>query len=85
MIKTEVQEGISPRRVLYMEIKGRQDIPLTRTGDNLNLREIEQKAAESARFLRVSIEGFWNEPGGSLSSTYIKMLRHLNMDQIKEH
>lgn len=58
MIKTEVQEGISPRRVLYMEIKGRQDIPLTRTGDNLNLREIEQKAAESARFLRVSIEGF---------------------------
>nr|YP_003934476.1 photosystem I assembly protein Ycf4 [Cathaya argyrophylla]ULF03470.1 photosystem I assembly factor II [Cathaya argyrophylla]ULF47404.1 photosystem I assembly factor II [Cathaya argyrophylla]ULF47474.1 photosystem I assembly factor II [Cathaya argyrophylla]ULF47516.1 photosystem I assembly factor II [Cathaya argyrophylla]ULF47579.1 photosystem I assembly factor II [Cathaya argyrophylla] len=58
MIKTEIQEGISPRRVLYMEIKGRQDIPLTRTGDNLNLREIEQKAAESARFLRVSIEGF---------------------------
>jgi hypothetical protein len=41
-----------------MEIKGRQDIPLTRTGDNVNLREIEQKAAESARFLRVSIEGF---------------------------
>lgn len=38
-----------PRRVLYMEIKGRQDIPLTRTGDNVNLREIEQKAAESAR------------------------------------
>jgi len=31
MIKMEFQEGISPRRVLYMEIKGRQDIPLTRT------------------------------------------------------
>lgn len=58
MIKMEIQEGISPRRVLYMEIKGRQDIPLTRTGDNVNLREIEQKAAELARFLRVSIEGF---------------------------
>jgi hypothetical protein len=58
MIKMEIQEGISPHRVLYMEIKGRQDIPLARTGDNLNLREIEQKAAESARFLRVSIEGF---------------------------
>ena len=52
-----------------MEIKGRQDIPLARTGDNLNLREIEQKAAELARFLRVSIEGFWNEPRGSLYST----------------
>lgn len=84
MIKTEIQEGISPRRVLYMEIKGRQDIPLTRTGDNVNLREIEQKAAESARFLRVSIEGFWNA-GVSLSSTYIQMSRHLNMARIKEH
>ena len=69
MIKMEIQEGISPCHVLYMEIKGRQDIPLARTGDNLNLREIEQKAAESARFLRVSIEGFWNEPRGSLYST----------------
>ena len=58
MIKTEVQEGISARRVFYMEIKGRQEIPLTRIGDNLNLRDIEQKAAESARFLNTSIEGF---------------------------
>ncbi len=41
MIKMEIQEGISARRVLYMEIKGRQYIPLTRTGDNVNLREIE--------------------------------------------
>nr|UPV70984.1 photosystem I assembly protein Ycf4 [Cephalotaxus oliveri]UPV71066.1 photosystem I assembly protein Ycf4 [Cephalotaxus oliveri]UPV71148.1 photosystem I assembly protein Ycf4 [Cephalotaxus oliveri] len=54
-IKMEVQEGIFPRRVLYIEIKGQQDIPLTR---NLTLREMEQKAAELARFLRVSIEGF---------------------------
>nr|YP_009522017.1 photosystem I assembly protein Ycf4 [Abies concolor]YP_010038316.1 photosystem I assembly protein Ycf4 [Abies georgei var. smithii]AXQ01091.1 photosystem I assembly protein Ycf4 [Abies concolor]QJU48700.1 photosystem I assembly protein Ycf4 [Abies georgei var. smithii]WNZ33815.1 photosystem I assembly protein Ycf4 [Abies ernestii var. salouenensis] len=58
MIKMEVKEGISPRRVLYMEIKGLQNIPLTRIGDNLNLRDIEQKAAESARFLNTSIEGF---------------------------
>nr|YP_010165223.1 photosystem I assembly protein Ycf4 [Chamaecyparis pisifera]AQM39016.1 photosystem I assembly protein Ycf4 [Chamaecyparis lawsoniana]AQM39099.1 photosystem I assembly protein Ycf4 [Chamaecyparis hodginsii]QJE70825.1 photosystem I assembly protein Ycf4 [Chamaecyparis obtusa]BCB64035.1 photosystem I assembly protein Ycf4 [Chamaecyparis obtusa var. formosana]BCB64865.1 photosystem I assembly protein Ycf4 [Chamaecyparis obtusa var. obtusa] len=57
-IKMEVQEGIFPRRVIYMEIKGQQDIPLTRTEENLTLREMEQKAAELARFLRVSIEGF---------------------------
>nr|QYB21115.1 photosystem I assembly protein Ycf4 [Austrotaxus spicata] len=57
-IKMEVKEGIFPRHVLYMEIKGQQDILLTRTEENLTLREMEQKAAELARFLRVSIEGF---------------------------
>nr|QGS65003.1 photosystem I assembly protein Ycf4 [Microcycas calocoma]QKN99130.1 photosystem I assembly protein Ycf4 [Microcycas calocoma] len=55
-IKMEVQEGLYPRRALYMEIKGQRDILLTRTGENFTLREIEQKAAELARFLRVSIE-----------------------------
>jgi hypothetical protein len=58
MIKMEIQECISPRHVLYMEIKGRQDIPSARTSDNLNLREIKEKAVESAHFLCVSIEGF---------------------------
>lgn len=56
-IRMEIQEGIYPRRILYMKIKGQQDIPLTRIGENLSLREIEEKAAELARFLRVSIEG----------------------------
>nr|YP_010917710.1 photosystem I assembly protein Ycf4 [Encalypta ciliata]UVG41296.1 photosystem I assembly protein Ycf4 [Encalypta ciliata] len=56
-IRIEVQEGIYPRRILYMKIKGQQDIPLTRIRENLTLREIEEKAAELARFLRVSIEG----------------------------
>jgi hypothetical protein len=56
-IRMEVQEGIYPRRILHMKIKGQQDIPLTRFGEKLTLREIEEKAAELARFLRVSIEG----------------------------
>nr|YP_010136173.1 photosystem I assembly protein Ycf4 [Nymphaea rudgeana]QWM95861.1 photosystem I assembly protein Ycf4 [Nymphaea rudgeana]UPX03791.1 photosystem I assembly protein Ycf4 [Nymphaea rudgeana] len=57
-IRIEVKEGLFPRRVLYMEIGGRGDIPLTRTDENLTPREIEQKAAESAYFLRVPIEVF---------------------------
>jgi len=56
-IRMEIQEGIYPRRILYMKLKGQQDIPLTRIVENLTLREIEEKAAELARFLRVSIEG----------------------------
>ncbi|KAA3468986.1 photosystem I assembly protein ycf4 [Gossypium australe] len=57
-IKIEVKEGIYARRVLYMEIRGQGAVPLTRTDENLTPREIEQKAAELAYFLRVPIEVF---------------------------
>ncbi|KAK8493453.1 hypothetical protein V6N12_044546 [Hibiscus sabdariffa] len=57
-IRIEVKEGIYARRVLYMEIRGQGAIPLTRTDENLTPREIEQKAAELAYFLRVPIEVF---------------------------
>ena len=57
-IRIEVKEGIYARRVLYMEIRGQGAIPLTRTDLNLTPREIEQKAAELAYFLRVPIEVF---------------------------
>nr|BAG50121.1 photosystem I assembly protein [Takakia lepidozioides]BAG50136.1 photosystem I assembly protein [Takakia lepidozioides]BDD17423.1 photosystem I assembly protein Ycf4 [Takakia lepidozioides] len=56
-IRMEIREGIYPRRILYMKIKGQQDVPLTRIEENLTLGEMEEKAAELARFLRVSIEG----------------------------
>lgn len=57
-IRIEVKEGIYARRVLYMEIRGQGAIPLTRTDENLTPRELEQKAAELAYFLRVPIEVF---------------------------
>lgn len=57
-IRIEVKEGISTRRVLYVEIRGQGAIPLTRTDESLTPREIEQKAAELAYFLRVPIEIF---------------------------
>nr|AWH05891.1 photosystem I assembly protein ycf4 [Asclepias engelmanniana] len=55
-IRIEVQEGISARHVLYMDIRGQGAIPLTRTDENLTPWEIAQKAAELASFLRVPIE-----------------------------
>ncbi|YP_009766852.1 photosystem I assembly protein Ycf4 (plastid) [Arachis duranensis] len=55
-IRIEVKEGISTRRILYMEIIGQGAIPLTRIDENLTSREIERKAAELAYFLRVPIE-----------------------------
>nr|UDZ61615.1 photosystem I assembly protein Ycf4 [Helanthium tenellum] len=57
-IRIEVKEDLYSRRVLYMEIRGQVAIPLTRTYENLTPREIEQKAAELAYFLRVPIEVF---------------------------
>nr|YP_009862975.1 Ycf4 protein [Anthoceros punctatus]YP_009863065.1 Ycf4 protein [Anthoceros agrestis]QKD76431.1 Ycf4 protein [Anthoceros punctatus]QKD76521.1 Ycf4 protein [Anthoceros agrestis] len=57
-IGMEVQEGFYPRRTLRLKIKGQQDVPLTYIGENLTLREIEEEAAELARFLQISIEGF---------------------------
>nr|QFG71232.1 photosystem I assembly protein Ycf4 [Mammillaria zephyranthoides] len=55
-IRIELQEGIYTRRVLYLEIRGQGAVPLTRTDEKLTPREIEQKAAELAYFLRVPIE-----------------------------
>nr|YP_010601383.1 photosystem I assembly protein Ycf4 [Ceratocephala testiculata]QFV18833.1 photosystem I assembly protein Ycf4 [Ceratocephala falcata]WAL35706.1 photosystem I assembly protein Ycf4 [Ceratocephala testiculata] len=55
-IRIEVNEGIYPRRALYMEIRGHGAVPLTRTDENLTPREMEQRAAELAHFLRVPIE-----------------------------
>ncbi|KAI3839577.1 hypothetical protein MKX03_003686 [Papaver bracteatum] len=54
-IRIEIKEGLFPRRVLYMEIRGQGAIPLTRTDENLTPREIEQKAAELAYFLKHSL------------------------------
>nr|YP_010027110.1 Ycf4 [Acrostichum speciosum]QOS04080.1 Ycf4 [Acrostichum speciosum] len=52
------QEGLFSSRILYLKVRGRRSIPLTRIGENLTLDNMEEKAAKLARFLRVSIEGF---------------------------
>nr|YP_010895696.1 photosystem I assembly protein Ycf4 [Chorispora sibirica]YP_010895778.1 Ycf4 [Chorispora songarica]WJZ19687.1 photosystem I assembly protein Ycf4 [Chorispora sibirica]WJZ19818.1 Ycf4 [Chorispora songarica] len=57
-IRIKVKEGFSARRVLYLKIRGQGTIPLIGTDENLTTREIEQKAAELADFLRVPIEVF---------------------------
>ncbi|KST64851.1 MULTISPECIES: photosystem I assembly protein Ycf4 [Mastigocoleus] len=53
----EIKEGLNPRRALYLRVKGRRDIPLTRVGQPLSLKELEIQGAELAKFLGVSLEG----------------------------
>nr|YP_009426871.1 photosystem I assembly protein ycf4 [Hymenasplenium unilaterale]ASU95562.1 photosystem I assembly protein ycf4 [Hymenasplenium unilaterale] len=55
---SESREGFYPRQIIYLKVRGRQNIPLTRIGEGLTLGDMEEKAAEPARFPRVSIEGF---------------------------
>nr|YP_009661753.1 photosystem I assembly protein Ycf4 [Anemopaegma prostratum]QCT83027.1 photosystem I assembly protein Ycf4 [Anemopaegma prostratum] len=57
-VRIRVKEGLYARRVLYIDIRGRGVLLLTRTDENLTPREIEQKAVELAYFLRVPIEIF---------------------------
>jgi hypothetical protein len=56
-IRMEIQEGFLSRRVLYIRMKGQQDVPLSRLEEYSTLEEMETEAAELARFLKLSIEG----------------------------
>lgn len=56
-VRVDIREGLNPKRALYLRIKGRPDIPLTRVGQPLPLSELENQGAEMARFLQVPLEG----------------------------
>lgn len=52
-----IKEGLNPQRKIYLRVKGKGNIPLTRVGQPISLSDIENQAAELARFLEVSLEG----------------------------
>jgi hypothetical protein len=56
-IKIKIQDGLNPRREIYLKTKDKREIPLTRVGEPLLLSEIEGRATELAQFLGVIIEG----------------------------
>lgn len=56
-VRVEIKEGLNPKRALYLKIKGRSDVPLTRVGQPLPLSDLENQGAELARFLQVPLEG----------------------------
>jgi hypothetical protein len=56
-VKVEIKEGLNPRRVLYLRLKDRRQLPLTRVGQPLPLSKLETEGAKLARFLKVPLEG----------------------------
>ncbi|MEO1620477.1 MAG: photosystem I assembly protein Ycf4 [Cyanobacteria bacterium J06632_3] len=56
-VRVDIKDGINPKRALYLKVKGRGDIPLTRVGQPLQLAELENQGAELAKFLQIPLEG----------------------------
>nr|YP_009393079.1 photosystem I assembly protein [Bostrychia moritziana]ARW61641.1 photosystem I assembly protein [Bostrychia moritziana] len=56
-IKIHIEEGLSPKREIYLKTKDKREIPLTKIGEPITLEEIEKKAKEIAKFINVNIEG----------------------------
>ncbi|PSO52608.1 MAG: photosystem I assembly protein Ycf4 [Cyanobacteria bacterium QH_8_48_120] len=56
-VRAEIKEGFNPKRALYLRLKERREVPLTRVGEPLSLSELENQGAELARFLEVPLEG----------------------------
>ncbi len=56
-VRVEIKEGLNPKRAIYLRIKGKGEIPLTRVGQPVALAELETQGAELARFLEVPLEG----------------------------
>ncbi len=56
-VRAVIKEGLSPKRELYLKVKQKRDIPLTRVGEPLSISELENQGAELARFLDVPLEG----------------------------
>ncbi|HEY9735886.1 MAG TPA: photosystem I assembly protein Ycf4 [Trichocoleus sp.] len=56
-VRVDIKEGLNPKRALYLRLKGRPEVPLTRVGQPIALSDLENQAAELARFLQVPLEG----------------------------
>jgi len=55
-IKLKIQEGLNPKREIYLCTKDQRQIPLTRIGEPLLLSSIEEEAVDLSLFLNVPLE-----------------------------
>nr|YP_010619256.1 photosystem I assembly protein Ycf4 [Amplisiphonia pacifica]WAX03269.1 photosystem I assembly protein Ycf4 [Amplisiphonia pacifica] len=56
-IKINIQEGLSPKREIYLKTKDKREIPLTKVGEPMSIEKIEYQAKEIAIFLKIKLEG----------------------------
>jgi len=56
-VRADVRDGLNPQRALYLRIKPKREISLTRVGEPISLSQLENQGAQLARFLEVPLEG----------------------------
>nr|YP_009346879.1 hypothetical protein [Gracilaria firma]APR74414.1 hypothetical protein [Gracilaria firma] len=56
-IKVRIEEGLTPKREIYLKTKDKREIPLTQVGQPMLLSQIEEEASSLAKFLGVILEG----------------------------
>lgn len=56
-IKLSIQDGINPKRSIYLCTKDQREIPLTPVEQPRSLQVLENEASELARFLNINLEG----------------------------
>ena len=55
-VKLSIQEGLNPKREIYLCTKDQRQIPLTKVGEPLLLSSIEEEAVDLSLFLNVPLE-----------------------------
>lgn len=55
-IKINIIEGLSPKKEIYLRMKDKREIPLTKVGQPMSLDNIEEQASILAKFLGVILE-----------------------------
>ena len=56
-IKLSIQDGINPKRSIYLCTKDQREIPLTPVEQPRSLQVLENEASELAKFLNINLEG----------------------------
>ena len=56
-IKLNIQDGINPRRIIYLCTKDEREIPLTQVEQPRSLEILETEASNLAKFLNINLEG----------------------------
>lgn len=56
-IKLKIQDGINPKRTIYLCTKDQREIPLTPVEQPRSLDLLENEASDLARFLNINLEG----------------------------
>lgn len=60
-IRIDIVDGLNPKRTIYIRLKEKREIPLTRVGEPIPLENLEREASDLAMFLKVSLDEYDSE------------------------